>query len=382
MLPEIVDAAREAQLPLLAVLLLVGAVAKTTRRAAATGLAVLAPERLRRASTVGTGLLEAALALGLLGLTGLLGETVRALTAAVFAVSVVVLVVIRRRDPEAGCGCFGGLSQAPIGWRTLTRAGLLSAAALTTLGLEPAGWEVVASPTPLHAGVLGAELLLLALLSPELRTAAAHTLHEEPCALREVSLRRTVRTLRGSDVWRVNEPVMLGSEPEDVWRQGCWRFLRYDGVRHGRRVDVVYAVRAGGRPGTAVRAALVDRESGAVVASFGAVTRIELIGPPRKLLHPGEASRRDAWRHDEARAELSLRAARERSAVWDLVADGPDGSAQDEGVRESGVQGERVPGQRGPSGREEVGRDAARQGAAERDTGGTDRDGREPTPAG
>ncbi|WP_435111480.1 MauE/DoxX family redox-associated membrane protein [Nocardiopsis synnemataformans] len=382
MLPEIVEAAREVQLPLLAVLLLVGAVAKTTRRAAATGLAVLVPERLRRASTVGTGLLEAALALGLLGLTGLLGEAVRALTAVVFAVSVVALVVIRRRDPEAGCGCFGGLSQAPIGWRTLARAGLLSAAALATLGLEPAGWEVVASPTPLHAGVLGAELLLLALLSPELRTAAARTLHEEPCALREVPLRRTVRTLHRSDVWRVNEPVMLGSEPEDVWRQGCWRFLRYDGVRQGRRVDVVYAVRTGGRRGTAVRAALVDRGSGAVVASFGAVTRIELTGPPRRLLHPGEAARRDAWRHDEARAELSLRTARERSAVWDPVESGPDESLQD-----GRVPGQRGPGQRGPAGREAVGqnaagRDTAEQDAMEQDTNRPDRDGREPTPAG
>ncbi|WP_150251049.1 MauE/DoxX family redox-associated membrane protein [Nocardiopsis deserti] len=379
MLPEIVDAAREVQLPLLAVLLLVGAVAKTTRRAAATGLAVLVPERLRRASTVGTGLLEAALALGLLGLTGLLGEAVRALTAVVFAVSVVALVVIRRRDPEAGCGCFGGLSQAPIGWRTLARAGLLSAAALATLGLEPAGWEVVASPTPLHAGVLGAELLLLALVSPELRTAAARTLREEPCALREVPLRRTVRTLHRSNVWRVNEPVMLGSEPEDVWRQGCWRFLRYDGLRQGRRVDVVYAVRTGGRRGTAVRAALVDRESGAVVASFGAVTRIGLTGPPRRLLHPREAARRDAWRHDEARAELSLRTARERSAVWDPVESGPDGSGGGERVRD-----ERVPGQRDPAEGESVGWDTAGQGAAgqDGDTDRTERGGREPTPAG
>ncbi|PDP87154.1 methylamine utilization protein MauD [Glycomyces fuscus] len=379
MLPEIVEAAREAQLPLLAVLLLVGAVAKTTRRAAATGLAVLVPERLRRASTVGTGLLEAALALGLLGLTGLLGEAVRALTAVVFAVSVVVLVVVRRRDPEAGCGCFGGLSQAPIGWRTLSRAGLLSAAALATLGLEPAGWEVAASPTPLHAGILGAELLLLALLSPELRATAARTLHEEPCALREVPLRHTVRTLHRSDVWRVNEPLMLGSEPEDVWRQGCWRFLRYDGLRYGRRIDVVYAVRTGGKRDTAVRAALVDRGSGAVVASFGAVTRIELPGPPRRLLHPGEAARRDAWRHDEARAARSLQDARERSAVWDPVEGGPDGSGGGERVRD-----ERVPGQRDPAEGESVGQDTAGQGAAgqDGDTDRTDRGGREPTPAG
>ncbi|MFD6948952.1 methylamine utilization protein MauD [Nocardiopsis sp. TSRI0078] len=330
MLPEIVEAAREVQLPLLAVLLLLGAVAKTARGAADTGLAVLVPERLRRPSTVGTGLVEAALAVGLLALGGLLGEVVRMLTAVVFAVSVVVLVLVRRRDPEAGCGCFGGLSRTPVGWRALTRAGLLSAAALATLGLEPAGWQAAASAGPLHAGVLGAELLLLVLLSPELRDVAARPFHREPCELREVSLRRTTRVLRRSEVWRINASVMTGTEPEDVWRQGCWRLLRYDGMRHGRRVDVVYAVRLGGRRDAAVRAVLVDRGSGAVVASFGAVTRTTLPGAPHKLPHPRRAARQDAGRYDADRAARTLRAARAHPAGGspeprDLDGRGPDG---------------------------------------------------------
>lgn len=314
MLPEIIQALREVQLPFLAVLLLLAAVAKTTRRAAGTGLAVLVPQRLRRPSTVATGLLELALAAGLLGLSGALGDAARLLTAVVFAASVLVLVLVRRRDPEAGCGCFGGLSRAPVGWRTLTRPGLLAVAALTTLGLEPSGWQVLASAAPSHAGVAGAQLLVLALLSPELRGMAARAARTEPCGLREVPLHRTMRVLRGSEVWRVNESVLLGDEPEDVWRQGCWRFLRYDGMRHGQRVDVVYAVRTGGERRTAVRAVLADRHSGVVVASFGAVAQTELPGPPRKLPPPREAARASESRHDEARAAESLRAAREHPA--------------------------------------------------------------------
>lgn len=293
MFPEVLEAVREVQLPLLAALLLLGAAAKASPRAAGTGVAVLLPEHLRRPVTLATCLLEAALAVALLTATGLLGEAARVLTALMFAVSVVLLVVARRRDPEAGCGCFGGLSQAPIGWRTLTRASLLAVAAVATIGLAPTGWEVAVAPTPLHGAVLGAQLLLLALLSPELREAAARVTTREPCALVEVSERRTTGRLRRSEVWRTNARVMLRNEPEETWRHGCWRFLRYDGLRHGRRVDVVYAVRIGGPHRTGVRAVLVDRESGTVIASFGAVTTLDLQGPPRRLPRPRQAAKRD-----------------------------------------------------------------------------------------
>ncbi|WP_017587857.1 MauE/DoxX family redox-associated membrane protein [Nocardiopsis ganjiahuensis] len=293
MFPEVLEAVREVQLPLLAALLLLGAAAKAAPQAAGTGVAVLLPERLRRPATLATCLLEAALAVALLTATGLLGEAARVLTAVVFAVSVVLLLVARRRDPEAGCGCFGGLSQAPIGRRTLARASLLAVAAAATVGLAPTGWEVASAPTALHGAVLGAELLLLALLSPELREAAARAATREPCALREVSERRTTRRLHRSEVWRTNAKVMIRSRPEETWRHGCWRFLRYDGLRHGHRVDVVYAVRIGGPGRTGVRAVLVDRESGTVIASFGAVTTLDLQGPPRRLPRPRQAAKRD-----------------------------------------------------------------------------------------
>lgn len=317
---EILQALREVQLPLLAVLLLFGALTKLGSRDASSGLSVLLPDRLRRPAVLGTGLLEAALAAGLVLLSGLPGEAVRLLTALVFAASVAVLLLVRRRDPEAGCGCFGGLSRAPIGWRTLARAGLLSAAALFTLGLEPTAWQAVAGAGPAHAAVLGAELLLLALLSPELRGGAARLGHREPCELREVSERWVQRRLRRSDVWRTNRPLLLDTEPLDVWRHGCHRFLRYDGLRHGTRVDVVFSVRVGGRRRTAVRAAVVVRGSGASVASFGAVSDRELQGPPRRLPAPRRAARLDAERENRARAAASLDEARKnasgRSDSW------------------------------------------------------------------
>ncbi|GHD32371.1 hypothetical protein GCM10007147_35900 [Nocardiopsis kunsanensis] len=310
-LMQVVEAAREVQLPLLAVLLALAAAAKLTPRGAGGGLAVLVPERLRVASAVAVGLSEAVLAVGLLVADGLLGEGSRALTAFLFAGSAAVLLLVRRRAPEAGCGCFGGLSREPVGWRSLTRAGLLSAAALAALGLAPAGWEVLASFTWAHAAVLGVELLVLASLSPELRVLAARLLRREPCELRRHPLRRSRRRLRRSEVWRTNRPTLLSEEHEDQWRHGCWRFLRHDGLRHGRRVDVVFAVRSGGKRNTAVRATVVDRESQDVLASYGAVSTRPLPEPPRKLQAPRRAARQKAGFRDEAEAERTLNEALE-----------------------------------------------------------------------
>ncbi|WP_028649125.1 MauE/DoxX family redox-associated membrane protein [Nocardiopsis sp. CNT312] len=315
MLPEIVDTVREVQLPLLAVLLLLGAIAKAVSGSAAGGTAVLLPRRLLRPVTAAAAAAEGVLAVGLLALAGPLGDLARAGTAVLFALAFIVLVLARRRDPEAGCGCFGGLSRAPIGWRALTRAVLLSGAALATFGLAPAGWEVLASFGGAHAVVLGVGLAVLAVLSPEPRELVARWTTREPCALRPVPLHRTMLRLRASDVWRTNRDVLRGGGPEDVWRHGCWRFLRYDGTRHGRRVDVVFAVRIGGSARTAVRAVLVDRASGQVCATFGAVTTRRLQGPPRKLPRPREAARRDEALRDAEREARALRIARAHPAA-------------------------------------------------------------------
>ncbi|MFC7328161.1 MauE/DoxX family redox-associated membrane protein [Marinactinospora rubrisoli] len=271
-----IDVIREIQLPILAILLLLAAVSKiVTRSPADAGPMTLLPVRVQRPATFATAAVETVLAVLLVTAAGRPGEVARAGTAVLFAVAVVALFRLRRRDPEQGCGCFGGLSTTPVGWRTIARAGLLSVAALAALGLPVSGLESVAGFTTAHAAVLAAELAVLGLLSPELAEIPRRLTHQEPCELREPPLHRTLRRLHDSDVWHMNADVVAAGEPVDVWRQECLRFVRYGGRREGRAVDVVFAVPVDGRR-PVIRAVIVDAETGATVATFGTVA-----GPPR-----------------------------------------------------------------------------------------------------
>ena len=58
-------------------------------------------------------------------------------TALLFCTAVAALAELRTRRPDAGCGCFGDLSSTPVSWRTITRAALLGAAALASIGVPP-----------------------------------------------------------------------------------------------------------------------------------------------------------------------------------------------------------------------------------------------------
>ncbi|RCV51349.1 MauE/DoxX family redox-associated membrane protein [Marinitenerispora sediminis] len=276
-----IDVIRETQLPVLAVLLLLAAVGKTAvRPSGAEGPMSLLPARVRRPAALATAGVEAAFAVLLVAAAGPLGDAARAGTAALFGVAVLALLRLRRRDPEQGCGCFGGLSSTPVGWRTIARAGLLAAAAAAALGLPVSGLAVATGFTATHAAVLAVELAVLGVLSPELVEIPRRVRHRVPCELREVPLSRTLRRLYASDVWHMNAEVVTTAEPVDVWRQECLRFVRFGGRRQDRAVDVVFAVPMDGRP-PVVRALIVDVETGVPVASFGAVA-----DPPRPRRAP------------------------------------------------------------------------------------------------
>jgi hypothetical protein len=88
--------------------------------------------------------------------------------------------------------------------------------------------------------------------------------------VREVPLRRTLSRLWQSDVWHLNTAMVIGKEPVDVWRQGCWRFLRSPGQRGGRSLDIVLGVPIDGRR-SVVRAAITDAETGARLAVLGEI---------------------------------------------------------------------------------------------------------------
>lgn len=254
-----VDTVRETQVLVLAAVLLLGALAKTVDRTA-QGPAVLLPPRFRRPFSLAHGVLEAVLAAALLAAAGPVADLARVVTAALFAVGLAALDQLRRRDPEMGCGCFGGLSTEPVGWRSMTRCGLFAVAAVAAVGVPGSGYAVLAGFTPWHGAVLAVEAAVLAALSPELKEVGTRLRTPVPCELREVSPRGPLRRLRRSAQWRQYRALLSSTGPNDVWRHGCWWFARFPGERSGRPVDVVFAVRVsarGERP--AVRAVVAER---------------------------------------------------------------------------------------------------------------------------
>ncbi|WP_238581081.1 MauE/DoxX family redox-associated membrane protein [Streptomonospora alba] len=267
---SVLDVVRETQLPVLAVVLLLGAVAKFADRSQrGQGPAVLLPVGWRRAATLAHGVAEGTVAFALLGASGAAGgAAARIAAAALFACGVAALVVLRRTAPETGCGCFGGLSTAPVDWRSIARSALLAVSALAAVGVPATAAGVVVGASTGHAAVVAIETVLLGVLSPESAELARRATRRVPCAVREVPLKRTLARLRASDLWRINAALLEDTEPKDVWRHGCWRFVLFTGRRTGRCVDVVFGVPVEGRrPG--VRAVIADRETGTLLSVLG-----------------------------------------------------------------------------------------------------------------
>ncbi|WP_017541009.1 MULTISPECIES: MauE/DoxX family redox-associated membrane protein [Nocardiopsis] len=258
------------QPPVVALLLLLGAAAKAADRSGAGGPVRLLPGALQRPASAATALLEAVLGAVLLLTAGTAGTAAGWAAAVLFGGAAVLLAVVRRRDPQMGCGCFGGLSTEPVGWRTIARAAVLAAAASGAAVAGGGGLQVLLGLTGTQAALGAVELGVLVALSPELREAALRVLGREPCALRPVPVRRTLARLHTSDVWRANQVVVEGRGPVDVWRHGCWRLLRFSGHRNGRPVDAVFAVEVRGRR-PRVRAAVSDAETGVTLAVLGEV---------------------------------------------------------------------------------------------------------------
>jgi hypothetical protein len=249
---------REVQIPLLAVLLIGGCAAKAGRVISArsvdagTGPTVLFPLRLRRTAVIAMCASELALGAGLLLTARGLGGTeaasaIRWATALLFGTAVGALHVLRTRRPDVGCGCFGDLSDTPVTWRTMTRAALLCAAALSSIGVPPLRMPSSPGQAAVFLSVTAAELAVLAALSPELGQIMVRLGHAEPCEVRRVPVARTLAALRASAPWQRCSPYLLSATPADVWREGCWRFLTFPGVLANQRVDVVFAVFLMGR---------------------------------------------------------------------------------------------------------------------------------------
>ena len=276
-------ALREAQIPVLAVMLLGGCAAKAWRalhsRSAAAGMDAtgLVPLHLRRPAVVMLFTAEALLGLGLIGTAGRLGDAaprlpatiVRTATALFFLIAVGTLNELRQRRPGVGCGCFGELSDTPIGLRTIARSGVLCASAVATIGLPPLRMPSSSAEAVMCLAVLASELALIAFLSPELGDLLVRLGYTEPCELRRIPVGRTMSVLRASSPWRRYASQVSNAEPADVWREGCWRFVVYPGVASGRPVDIVFAIYLQARR-PAIRVAVLDAATDEILGLAGA----------------------------------------------------------------------------------------------------------------
>ena len=287
----VLSAAREVQVPILALLLIGACAAKAQRAAAARSIDAVG---MRRSTMLGLCASELGLGAGLIATAGQGGAatpavTVRAATALLFAIAVAALNEMRSRRPDVGCGCFGDLSETPVSMRSLVRAAVLCTAAMTSIGAPPLRLPSSSLQALLLMAVAAAELLLLAAVSPEIGEIMVRLGYSEPCEARRVPVAKTLAALRASREWRFCQPYLAVPEPADIWREGCWRFVTYPAAVDDRRADIVFAVYLQARR-PPIRAAVVDASEGAstdigVLVTSGAGTAGEPAA--RRARQPG-----------------------------------------------------------------------------------------------
>jgi len=301
MLAGVVTDIQAVQIPLLSAMLLGGCAAKLTRIVrvgsldAGLGPTALFPLRLRRPIAVATCAAEFGCGVGLIVTAGAFGHgapanAVRFLTALLFIVATCALIELRTSHPGTGCGCFGEFSRTPVSGRTLARAALLAVAALATIGLPPLHLPRPGLEAARLGLILAAELIVIAVLSPELGEALVRLGYSEPCELRRLPAVRTLTALRRSSQWRRRAGLITADVPVDMWRELCWRYVVFP-ARVGRTdAEIVFAVHM--RPHRPpIHAALVDAATGeardwpAAMGRPGLLRRISL--PAQR---PGESA--------------------------------------------------------------------------------------------
>jgi hypothetical protein len=271
----LVKALGEAQIPLLAAMLLGGCSTKFARAVrrrsidAGLGPTALFPLRLRPLAAgtlcavelgIGVGLIVTAGSLG----TGAPARLVRIGACLLFVVATFALIELRSIRPDIGCGCFGEFSTAPITGRTLARSFLLAIAALGAEYVPPIKPPRSFSEVTPVLMFLAVELAIIGALSPEVRDLLVRIGYSEPCELRMPTREHTLSALRRSSQWRRHLALLAGDEPLDVWRELCWRYLAFPSRLNGRDAELVFAVYLQNRR-PVVLSVLVDATTGAII---------------------------------------------------------------------------------------------------------------------
>jgi hypothetical protein len=265
----ILHTVEQMQVPLLALVLLGACAAKMSRVLRARSVLVvldatsLFPPRLRRPATMAVCFTELCLGAGILATSGRAwhawADGARLAAALFFLIAMCAVAELREFRPDLGCGCFGDLSGKPPGLRSVLRAGLLGAAALASINggeltLPPAGGAAAQD-----LGILVAEFLLVAALSPEAGEVLARLGYAEPCERRAAPPHRALAALHRSRAWRRHARLISRGRPADMWRELCWWYLVYPGRDGARECAVVFAVEVRHRR-PAVRSAVVPRD--------------------------------------------------------------------------------------------------------------------------
>jgi hypothetical protein len=264
----VLNAVREVQIPLIAALLF-GACGTKLMRAMRTGSiddglgpTALFPMRMRMPVAMVMCAIEFGLGSGLIITAGRLGHgapatCIRLGAGLMFLVATSALIELRAAKPDVGCGCFGDFSTAPISGRTLARSGLLSVAALSTIGLPAVTEPRSGARLGQLLAIMAVELIVLGALSPELGEGLIRLGYSEPCELRAISADRTLAALRRSKAWRRHATLITSDEPTDIWRELCWRYVVFPARCQDRASEVVFAIFLTQRRPT-IHTALVD----------------------------------------------------------------------------------------------------------------------------
>jgi hypothetical protein len=259
-------ALREMQPLLLAAILLTACAVKLARVVRHRSIMILLgptalfPPRLRLPSIMVLCFTEMSLGVSLLvtdghGMGMGRANTARLVTALFFLTGMCVLVELRERRPDLGCGCFGDLSDQPPGARSIIRTGMLAGAALSGLHVPPYQLPPPGPQATSELGLLAAELLALALVSPEVGGLLTRLGYSEPCQVRSQPPEQALAALRKSRNWRSHAHLITGG-PADMWRELCWWYVVYPARSGGSDYEVVFAIEVKRRR-PAIHAAMV-----------------------------------------------------------------------------------------------------------------------------
>jgi hypothetical protein len=301
---------REVQIPLLAALLLGACASKFVRvmqsrsMAAGLGPTALFPLKLRKPVAITMCATEFGCGIGLIVTAGSFGAgtpatLVRLATGLLFVVATAALIELRSVRPDIGCGCFGEFSTTPVTWRTILRSALLAVAALVTMRLRYMSAAKLSDSAVTLLLLLAAELVLFALLSPEIRDIMVRIGYSAPCELRVVTPEQTFATLQRSAQWRKHSDLIASREPSDVWRELCWRYVAFPSRVAGKDAELVFAIRLDHQRKPTVLSALVDTATGAVQpwpASTGkhARARVRVARRAKLAYRPGAISQTES----------------------------------------------------------------------------------------